>query len=230
MNELLGYLGEFNTVSICMRLFLATMMGAVIGIERSIHGQAAGVRTFSLVCLGAALAMISDEYLVVVFESGDPARLAAQVISGIGFLGAGSIIVTGRNYIRGLATAASLWTTACLGIAIGTGYIVGSLFSFFMLLFIMMVLSPFSHKIDEHLSTMRLYIEVDKGHGIESLYGFATLNGYRIMSLEKQKKLALQPKDVGLMLRLDLKKMCNHKDVLTALREIEDVHYLEEIS
>ena len=79
--------------------------------------------------------MITDEYLVVTYGTGDPARLAAQVISGIGFLGVGTIIVTGKNYVKGLTTAASLWTTACLGIAIGAGYIAGSLLAFFFIAF-----------------------------------------------------------------------------------------------
>ena len=77
------WLSEFNTVSICLRLFLATFMGGAIGFERSTHGQPAGIRTFSLVCMGSALVIIVDEYLVDFYQTGDPARLAAQVISGI---------------------------------------------------------------------------------------------------------------------------------------------------
>lgn len=114
--SLLNYIQQFNSVSIILRLVLATFLGALIGLERGSHGQPAGLRTFAIVCLGSCLAMITDEYLVTTYHTGDPARLAAQVISGIGFLGVGTIIVTGKNYVKGLTTAASLWTTATLDI------------------------------------------------------------------------------------------------------------------
>ena len=107
---MLQYLEQFNLLSVFVRLALSTVLGGLIGLERGSHGQPAGLRTFALVCLGATIAMITDEYLVVTYGTGDPARLAAQVISGIGFLGVGTIIVTGKNYVKGLTTAASLWT------------------------------------------------------------------------------------------------------------------------
>ena len=83
MMRVLTYIEEFNTFSICLRLAIATLFGGCIGLERGAHGQPAGIRTFSLVSLGACLSMITDEYLVLAYQSGDPARLAAQVISGI---------------------------------------------------------------------------------------------------------------------------------------------------
>ena len=92
--EMLQYLEQFNLLSVFVRLALATVLGGLIGLERGSHGQPAGLRTFALVCLGATIAMITDEYLVETYQTGDPARLAAQVISGIGFLGVGTIIVT----------------------------------------------------------------------------------------------------------------------------------------
>ena len=95
--EMLQYLEQFNLLSVFVRLALATVLGGLIGLERGSHGQPAGLRTFALVCLGATIAMITDEYLVVTYGTGDPARLAAQVISGIGFLGVGTIIVTGKS-------------------------------------------------------------------------------------------------------------------------------------
>ena len=87
-------------------------------MERELKGRPAGMKTFSLVCIGAAMVMITNEYIIntVSDGNGDIGRLAAQVISGIGFLGAGTIIVTGNNQIRGLTTAAALWVTAAMGI------------------------------------------------------------------------------------------------------------------
>lgn len=225
----MSWLSDFNTLSIILRLLLATFMGGTIGYERSTHGQPAGIRTFSLVCMGAALVIIVDEYLVDSYHTGDPARLAAQVISGIGFLGAGSILVTGRNYIRGLTTAASLWATACLGISVGSGYFQGSIAAFLMLVFVMTVMTKVSHRIDENLPVIKLYLEVDKNEGLSELNDFVKKNDYTIVSIEKQKKATLLAKDIVLMVSIDLKKRSNHTDILAQLNSLETIHYMEEL-
>jgi len=124
------YLEEFNFVSIALRLVLATLLGSIIGMERGATRHAAGLRTFTLVCLGAALAQIVDIRCIMTYGVGDPVRLAQGVISGIGFLGVGTIVVTGRSHIKGLTTAATLWTTAVLGICIGAGFLFSWVFKF----------------------------------------------------------------------------------------------------
>ena len=115
-------LREINIVSIIVRLMLATLVGGVLGLERERKNRPAGFRTYMLVCLGAALVMMTNQYVFQVYEMSDPVRLGAQVISGIGFLGAGTIIVTGQNKIKGITTAAGLWAAACCGLAIGIGF------------------------------------------------------------------------------------------------------------
>ncbi len=107
-----------NLLLMSMRLLIALVLGGVIGYEREVHGRPAGLRTHILVCLGAALfTIISDSYTGL--PSADPTRIAAQIVSGIGFLGAGTIIRQG-SIIRGLTTAASLWTVAAIGMAVGS--------------------------------------------------------------------------------------------------------------
>ena len=103
---------ELNTGSIILRILLSIGVGGVIGLERGIKNQPAGFRTYMLVCLGASLVMMTNQYICDTFGGGDPSRLGAQVISGIGFLGAGTILVTNGSRIRGLTTAAGLWTAA----------------------------------------------------------------------------------------------------------------------
>lgn len=173
--------------------------------------------------------MITDEYLVETYQTGDPARLAAQVISGIGFLGVGTIIVTGKNYVKGLTTAASLWTTACLGIAIGAGYIWGSLIAFLFIAFVMTVLTSLSHYVDEHNTKIKLYLEVDKVDGIDVLYDYATKNGYEITSIDKQKRQSLQGKDTVLFVVINLNKRCSHAEFINGLNQNDSIHYIEEI-
>ena len=111
---------------IAFRLFLAVIIGGFIGTERARHGRAAGMRTHILVCLGSALTAMTGIYVNEVWGTGDVLRISAQVISGIGFLGAGMIILKNGNVVTGLTTAAGMWTTATIGIALGYGFYEGA--------------------------------------------------------------------------------------------------------
>jgi putative Mg2+ transporter-C (MgtC) family protein len=137
-------------VQICLRLILASFLGAIIGLEREHHGRSAGMRTQFLVALGSALAMVVSLNFEKVFGSAgaasairiDPARVAYGVMGGIGFLGAGTIVRYGIN-IRGMTTAASLWCTAALGLACGFGMYLVSVVAAGLTLFALLVLSKF---------------------------------------------------------------------------------------
>ena len=120
--DLIGNLRDLNLLSVCVRLGLAMVFGGTIGFERGIRQRAAGLRTHMLLCVGSASTMLVSQFMYASYGVGDPARLSAQVISGIGFLGAGTIIITRRNQIKGLTTAATLWATACMGLAVGVSY------------------------------------------------------------------------------------------------------------
>ena len=115
-------LRDLTYASAALRLLLAVLVGGILGIERGRKNRPAGLRTYMLVCLGATTVMMTNQYVTQCMGTGDPVRMGAQVISGIGFLGAGSIMVTGRNQIRGITTAAGLWAAACIGLAIGIGF------------------------------------------------------------------------------------------------------------
>ena len=115
-------LRELTLLSVFVRILTAIVLGGAIGLERGMKNRPAGLRTYMLVCIGACMVMITNQYAVQVFGVGDPVRMAAQVVSGIGFLGAGTIIVTSRNQIKGLTTAAGLWASACVGLAVGIGF------------------------------------------------------------------------------------------------------------
>lgn len=141
----LGMLGE-----ICIRLAAAVLLGGLIGWERAGSNHDAGLRTHIIVCLGAATIMVVSELIVVQYNvPSEIVRMGAQIISGIGFLGAGSILIDG-NRIRGITTAAGIWTTACVGIAIGAGcYIVAGVVVVLML-FAMIALRRVSSKLQLH--------------------------------------------------------------------------------
>ena len=123
MSHILEIITEFNDISVALRLFLALIMGGLIGMERGLHGRAAGMRTHVLVCLGACMTALVGIYILeYINPNEDVARIAAQVISGIGFLGAGTILIRNQAIITGLTTAAGVWCTATIGIALGYGF------------------------------------------------------------------------------------------------------------
>lgn len=143
MDMFFGTTSITNSVAL-VRLLLSFLMGGVIGFERAHRRQNAGLRTHILICLGSTLLMmlsiwVPEEFLGA--KNGDPGRIAAQVVSGIGFLGAGSIIRLG-NTVKGLTTAASLWFVAALGLGIGAGMYIPCLFALGISLFALVVLEP----------------------------------------------------------------------------------------
>lgn len=168
---IIASLEELNIFSIILRVGLAIICGGILGIERGKANQAAGMRTHILVCLGATLIMLTGQYMFYEFKTGDPTRLGAQVVSGIGFLGAGSIIVEGRTKVRGLTTAAGLWTTACIGLAIGIGFYGGGLI---VTIAVYIVISKF-RTISDHFTHnnmwLRIYIEFQSMASLEEIYG-----------------------------------------------------------
>ena len=129
-------------------MLLAFFSGAAIGMERSAKNRPAGFRTHILVCVGAAVASLSGHYIyLVLMLPSDPTRLAAQVVTGLGFIGAGTIIVTRRQSVKGLTTAAGLWATGIIGLAFGAGYYEGGLFAVLLVLFTEIVFSRVSKRI-----------------------------------------------------------------------------------
>ena len=161
MKEFVDLLHEFNYVSIALRLILAMIFGAIVGLERGKHGRAAGMRTHILVCLGACLATMIGFYASnKLGSSGDPLRVAAQVISGIGFLGVGSILIKGRFQITGLTTAAGLWCVATIGLALGTGFYEGAIITFILAVLTVTVVHKVEYTFNKKHRRFGMYIEI----------------------------------------------------------------------
>lgn len=130
-----------NTIGSIFKLLLSLTLGAIVGLERRHKGQIAGMRTFALITMGAALAMIVSIYIPQLYfgetANGDPERIAAQVISGIGFLGAGAIIQM-KGSVRGLTTAAGIWVSACIGLTVGAGLYLVSIMACATIIFVLL--------------------------------------------------------------------------------------------
>ena len=144
--------------TILIRVALSVLVGLVIGVERSIHGRAAGMRTHVLVCLGSAMTSMTGIYVFEAYGVGDVLRLAAQVISGVGFLGAGMIILKNDNNITGLTTAAGVWATATVGIALGYGFYTGALIIAAGLMFSLILLAKMERR---KKNTKVVYLEIN---------------------------------------------------------------------
>ncbi len=143
-----------------LRLFLAIIAGGVIGAERGKQGRAAGMRTHVLVCLGATLTAMTGLYAYEILGTGDPLRISAQVISGIGFLGVGTILIKGRFQITGLTTAAGLWTVGAIGIALGVGYYSGAAITFVAAVLATTLMSRLEYKVTRKNTRFGIYIEI----------------------------------------------------------------------
>lgn len=152
---------EFSTTAMILRMMVALICGGLIGMERGHRGRPAGLRTHILVCLGAAISVMVSLYISKGLGYGnDPTRMGAQVISGIGFLGGGAIMIVGRNQVRGLTTAAGLWATATIGLAIGAGCLEIAVIGTLLVLLTMIALGKltFFKPFDNY--TERYYIEI----------------------------------------------------------------------
>ena len=146
----------WTAVGIWIRLLFSLAVGMFIGIDRGLKRRGAGIKTHVLVCLGSALVMLTSEYMFRTFPSAnaDMARMGAQVISGIGFLGVGTIMVTGRNQVRGLTTAACLWVCACEGLAVGIGFVDGAFYGLILIAVTLKLLTRVDTMIHEHVLSL----------------------------------------------------------------------------
>ena len=154
-------------LSTVLRSLAAVIIGGLIGSERARHGRAAGMRTHILVCLGACMTSMTSMFVSdVLGNNGDVFRIPAQVVSGIGFLGAGMIILKNNNMITGLTTAAGVWTTATIGVALGYGYYVGAVAVTVLFLSTIVLFARFERK---RKSAEVIYIEMDDAHKVNEV-------------------------------------------------------------
>lgn len=174
--------------------------------------------------------MLTNQYITTVIPGSDPTRFGAQVISGIGFLGAGTIIVTRQNEIRGLTTAAGLWVAASLGLAVGTGFYSGAFIGILFTVFALVLLKKIDVYIKQHARSMEIYIEHNIEFSFRNLVDYIEKRGFDVFEMQRSKIKTLD-KDLGVLIfSLDLVKKVNHQEVLNHLNEIEGIEYVKEIA
>lgn len=185
MLDFFDFARDMSFIGISARLCLAVLCGGLIGIEREYKRRPAGFRTHILICLGAALTTLTSQYLFLERQLfTDMARLGAQVIAGIGFIGAGTIIVTRKQRVKGLTTAAGLWTAAIIGLVCGAGYIELALFATLMVLFAELILIRIEYKFARKASDSNLYIEYAHAVCIQDILRICREKAVKVDGLE----------------------------------------------
>lgn len=171
---------EINLLEICLRIGLAMILGGLIGIDRSLKNRPAGLRTHLLVSVGSCLIMVMNQYIYQVFGTGDPTRMGAQVVSGIGFLGAGTIIISHDRKITGLTTAASLWACAAVGLALGIGFYEGALIGFGAIFVSVILLMKFDGKLEGLQKSIEIYVELYDTYSLKDFLYSMYDEGYSV--------------------------------------------------
>jgi len=222
-------LQSINLLSITVRILLAVIIGGTLGFERGRKRHPAGFRTYILVCLGSTLVMMTNQYVFETFHTGDVSRLGAQVISGIGFLGAGTIIITGRNQVRGLTTAAGLWTSACIGLAIGIGFYEGAVTGGIAIFCVMTILHKLDERMKEKSKQLDLYIEFNAPVGLGDFINMAKENNIEVFDIQLIKNKTIGKKGTSVLLSARTKLNQSHADVLQILGCVEGLSCIEEL-
>ena len=185
MLHIFDFAREMTLLAITVRMLLAEVCGGVIGVERELKRRPAGFRTHILICVGASMTILTNLYLYQVMHLyTDISRMGAQVIAGISFIGAGTIIVTKRRRVKGLTTAAGLWTVGIIGLVCGAGYLELALFATLMVLFAEIVLSKLEYRFARIIQDANLYVEYRHSEDLPQIMDVMQQHGAEIHDLE----------------------------------------------
>lgn len=241
MEVFFDYMRELNIISVIFRLVLSMIVGGMIGIERWRKKRPAGMRTYMIVCLGSTLTMLIGQYISYMLDVNwlaasqeiglrtDISRLSAQVINGIGFLGAGTILVTSHQEVKGLTTAACLWASGCIGLAIGAGFyecVFISVILVYICIHYMRVVEAF---FVENARNMNIYVEFQSMDDVKSIINCLKSNKAQIYEIElEQGNNNIMKNPTGIFtVRLD--KKTRHSSILANISGLNNIHMVNEI-
>ena len=217
-----------------IRLCVAGLCGTVIGLDREYRVKDAGFRTHFLVALGSALIMIVSQYgfADILMHTGvglDPSRIAAQVVSGIGFIGAGTIVVTRQHRVKGLTTAAGLWASAIIGLALGGGFYEGALLTTVLVLVAESFLSRLEYRILDHVPEINLYMEYTGKPCLEEVLRFLRENKVSLQDMEITRNSDSESHNACAIFSLRFSKGVSVDELLTHVSQIEGVITVQEL-
>ena len=215
-------------MAVVVRLAAAFLLGGILGLERGLKQRPAGLRTHMLVCVGACMIMLTNQYIFQAYQTGDPVRMGAQVVSGIGFLGAGTIIVTKRNQITGLTTAAGLWSAAAVGLALGVGFYEAALTGSVMILLTMTAVQALDSRIHKNTRPVELYAELDQTVSIGVFARRVRELDLQIDGIQLDREYSGGSGTRSVLFTVRAKDKHARESLLDSLRKIEGVIYLDE--
>ena len=238
---MLDYLRQFNLPSVLLRLTLAVVCGGLIGINREHKRRPAGFRTYMLVCLGSAMTGVLSQYLWVMMntqwaeasrllnKTTDVSRIGAKAIGGVGFLGAGTILITDQSEVKGLTTAAGLWASACLGLAIGAGFYEGALAGFGAIFLSIKVLPWIEDFLLSRSRNMNLYVELVSPERVRDFIALLKAMSIQIFDVELERKGQGSGGGASVVFYLRLPRSQSHTKLLANLAYSPDVRVIDEI-
>ena len=219
-------LREVTTVAVLVRLFFAMICGGAIGIEREHKRRTAGFRTHILICLGAAMTTMVSQFLFREMHLyTDIGRLGAQVIAGIGFIGAGTIIVTKRRQVKGLTTAAGLWTCAIIGLCVGAGYYEAAVLATIIILLAEIFFSRFEYWVLDNARNINIYVEYSGTDKLDNV--IRTLKTYRVIILDLE--ITKSGQNSCAIFQLQLPKKLSHDKLMTVVSTSDGIISVEEL-
>lgn len=229
LDQFFEYLRELNIISIAIRLTLSVIFGGLIGVERGRRGRAAGLRTHILVCLGSAMASLLGVFVTKDMGlASDASRIAAQVISGIGFLGAGTIVIKGRFRVSGLTTAAGLWATASIGLALGYAFFEGAIIATFLTVVTITILSYLEARIYRKNARAGIYIELSSATAVNAISA-TLIKEYHAIDLQVTPPRSGIPTHVGFEATVYLGSLkITEEDLIKQISEKPDVAFVLE--
>ena len=244
MDSLIPFFDPIRGVTmpaLVIKILLSVFFGGLIGLERGHKQRDAGTRTYMIVCMGAALTIILSQYESSLLNTNwkaisdaigiktDVSRFGAQVINGIGFLGAGTIILTGRQEIKGLTTAAGLWASACMGLAIGSGFYECAILGFILILFTTVLLDRVSSWIVSTARNMDLYIEFEKIEDLGRIVATFNEMNIQLFDVDIQREKQSNGVTIGAVISARLPKKETHSNVIAVISKFDFVTVVEEI-
>lgn len=223
---ILGDFAAWNMRNILIRVIAAAVLGGVVGLDRGMKHRGAGTKTITVVCLGATLVMLTEQYIQIHFPGlANMNRLAAQVISGVGFIGVGTIIIS-KHRVRGLTTAATLWASACIGLAVGIGFIEGGVLITAMMMLSLHVLPFVERFATRHSRYCNVFLDLEKSRDLHTVIHDLKEAGIVIDSMDMSES-AVVGEGVSVHLVLYVKKAMERTEIYDILMKSDKVVSLD---
>ena len=218
---------SLTILDVVIRMAVAVICGGLIGMEREHKRRPAGLRTHMLICLGACMTTLTSQYLLLNLGMyTDPARLGAQVIAGIGFIGAGTIIVTKRRQVKGLTTAAGLWASAIVGLCCGAGFFLGAVSAAALILLAEMVMSKLEWYIVSHARTINVFVEYSETETLTLIVDALKSMNISVLDMELSRS---SDRNHAATFSLGMGRKMRHDNIMNELMGLRGVVLVEEL-